>query len=150
MSIRVTVSGPSRSPFRGFTWSGIASRWASTVGPVVEEALRREAPVGQGPGGGRLRDSIRYEKRSGAGSIQLAYTASVPYAGYVLNGTGPHEIRPRRARVLAFQQGGQQRFARVVHHPGTRPNPFPTRAVRPLLPLIQQRFAEIVTSSLRG
>lgn len=150
MSIRVTVSGTKRGPFNGFRWSTVASRWAVSVGPEVRQALKREAPVGQGPGAGRLRESIRYEHRAGAGSAQLTFTANTSYASYVLNGTRPHEIRPRRAQALAFRQGGQLRFARRVQHPGTRPNRFPSRAVRPLLPLIQKRFSSITTSGLRS
>ena len=61
--------------------------------------------------------------------------ASAEYARYVEEGTRPHIIRPVRARVLAW--GGDRRltgslrsgarptsFARIVHHPGTRPKPF--------------------------
>ena len=48
----------------------------------------------------------------------------VPYAGYVEFGTKPHDIKPKTKRVLKFTVGGQTVFARVVHHPGTKPNPF--------------------------
>lgn len=48
-----------------------------------------------------------------------------PYAGYVEFGTGPHEIRPKKpGGVLVFQINGTTVFARVVHHPGTRAQPF--------------------------
>jgi hypothetical protein len=33
--------------------------------------------------------------------------------------TAPHEILPSRAKALAFLAGGEQVFARVVHHPGS-------------------------------
>jgi hypothetical protein len=148
MTIRVTASGAESRPFRRYSWAETSRNWAALVGPVVEEALKREAPIA--PGGGRLRDSIRYERRAGEGSLQLVYTANTPYAGFVLSGTRPHQIRPRRARALRFEQGGETRFARLVNHPGTRPNPFPERALRPLMPLIQQRFASIVSASLKG
>ena len=61
--------------------------------------------------------------------------ASAAYARYVEEGTRPHIIKPVRARVLAW--GGARRltgslrtgarptaFARIVHHPGSRPKPF--------------------------
>jgi HK97 gp10 family phage protein len=48
----------------------------------------------------------------------------VPYASYVEFGTKPHVIKPKSKKVLAFKVDGQQVFARVVHHPGTKPNPF--------------------------
>ena len=72
-------------------------------------------------------------------------TVSVGGAGAFLeHGTRPHLIRPRKARSLRFPRsgvavtlGGRVRtgtvrrlgnaayiFARLVHHPGTRPQPF--------------------------
>ena len=47
-----------------------------------------------------------------------------PYAGFVEFGTKPHEIRAKPGKSLAFTMNGQQVFARVVHHPGTRAQPF--------------------------
>lgn len=55
------------------------------------------------------------------------------YAAFVNDGTAPHIIRPRRAQVLRFTVGGRVVFARVVHHPGTRANPFLDRALREVL-----------------
>lgn len=61
--------------------------------------------------------------------------ARTPYAAFVELGTRPHIIRPVKAKVLAW--GGTRRlsgalargsspthFARIVHHPGTRPYPY--------------------------
>lgn len=61
--------------------------------------------------------------------------ARTPYAATVELGSRPHIIRPRRAKVLAW--GGTRRlsgtlasgsrpthFARLVHHPGTKPYPY--------------------------
>jgi hypothetical protein len=61
--------------------------------------------------------------------------ARTPYAATVELGSRPHIIRPKRAKVLAW--GGTRRlsgtlasgskpthFARVVHHPGTKPYPY--------------------------
>lgn len=50
--------------------------------------------------------------------------ASANYARFVEFGTRPHEIRPRKARVLAFKVGSRKVFARRVQHPGTRAQPF--------------------------
>jgi HK97 gp10 family phage protein len=48
-----------------------------------------------------------------------------PYAAYVEFGTAPHEIRPKNPDgVLRFQINGRWVFAKVVHHPGTKPEPF--------------------------
>ena len=69
------------------------------------------------------------------GHVGAGVVASAEYARYVEEGTRPHIIRPVRARALAW--GGDRRltgslrtgarptsFARIVHHPGTRPKPF--------------------------
>lgn len=55
--------------------------------------------------------------------------SDVFYAPYVHDGTRPHVIRPKRGKALRFVIGGQVVFARVVQHPGTRPNPFLNRAL---------------------
>ncbi len=54
------------------------------------------------------------------------FTASVesdgvPYAGILEYGgkTSAHDIVPSKAKALAFTVGGTQRFARIVHHPGS-------------------------------
>ncbi|MGH3783139.1 MAG: hypothetical protein ACRDZY_02225 [Acidimicrobiales bacterium] len=51
------------------------------------------------------------------------------YLGYHMDGTPPHLITPSRRKALRFLSGGQVVFARVVHHPGTRANPFLVRAL---------------------
>lgn len=61
--------------------------------------------------------------------------ARTPYAATVELGSKPHIIRPKKAKVLAW--GGTRRlsgtlakgsspthFARLVHHPGTKPYPY--------------------------
>ena len=48
------------------------------------------------------------------------------YALYVHEGTGQHEIRPRRAKVLRFTPtgGGRPVFRPMVMHPVTKAKPF--------------------------
>lgn len=148
MTLNFRITG-SQAQLR-LAWGVAARQWSGSVGPAVRSALMDRAPVGNGPGAGRLRGSIRYEQQSGAGTLRLTYTANTPYAGFVLNGTRPHVIQARNARALRFMSGGQVRFAFRVNHPGTRPNRFPERALAPLMPMVQQRFREIVTDQLRS
>ena len=71
--------------------------------------------------------------------IRAGGQAKVGYAAAVELGTRPHEIRPRRRKALAWggprTLGGRLRvsggvtaspthFARLVHHPGTRAQPY--------------------------
>jgi len=95
---------------------------------------------------GNLLQSFRF----GLSPMQAKWGPTARYAPFVEFGTRPHEIRPVRASVLAWQSGGtsaryvtsasgrQYRkagspgstvFARVVHHPGTRANPFMERII---------------------
>lgn len=80
---------------------------------------------------GRLRASIRVESRRTL-TFRSIYTvgSDVEYAAMVNDGTRPHTIRPRNAQALRFRVGGRVVYARVVHHPGTRPRPFLDRALR--------------------
>lgn len=80
---------------------------------------------------GRLRSSIRADPPrifSLRGSVTVG--SDLEYAAFVNDGTKPHIIRPRRAKVLRFNVGGQTVFARVVNHPGTKARPFLDRALR--------------------
>ena len=48
-----------------------------------------------------------------------------PYAGYVEFGTKPHVIRPKEpGGVLVFTVGGKKVVTRLVHHPGTKAQPY--------------------------
>lgn len=80
---------------------------------------------------GRLRASIRIESRR-TFTFRSVYTvgSDVEYADMVHGGTRPHIIRPRNAQVLRFKVGGRFVYAKLVHHPGTRAQPFLDRALR--------------------
>lgn len=72
-----------------------------------------------------LRASIHawpVERTAEGGRCQFGTTKA--YAACVEGGTVAHEIRPRRRKALAWEQGGEAVFARRVTHPGTAPRPF--------------------------
>lgn len=158
MSITLEFTGddPAENPFARFSWTRAAVAWMDEAGPLVREALKREAPVAKatpdGRKGGRLRDSIRYERETAAGNVTGIFTANVPYARYVLEGTGPHVITAQAARALRFYPGGEGTpvFRRSVNHPGTKANPFNERALLPLEPLLRRTFADAVRASAEG
>lgn len=148
--MRMSMSRTGGDPFRSFAWRRAAAAWADETAVIVRGALKNAAPVGRGADAGRLRDSIRYRRHTGADSIVLEFTAHTPYASYVIDGTRPHVIRARTARYLHWvDAGGRDRFAKQVNHPGTKPDRFPERTIGPLLPGIQRRYAQIVTDRLR-
>ena len=69
--------------------------------------------------------------------------AAASYAVDVELGTAPHEIRPVNGKVLAFQVAGKMVFTPVVHHPGTKANPFMRRAADLAKSKIDATFAEL-------
>ena len=72
---------------------------------------------------GRLRASTYARVYASLSRVTLSVGSrgDVPYAGIQEYGgtTGPHDITPSKANVLAFMQGGKLRFARLVQHPGS-------------------------------
>lgn len=146
MAFEVKVSGANRR--LRVDWAQVAAGWADQVQPAGVAALKRAAPVRQGEGAGRLRDSIRAERTASAAELVIRFTSRVPYAGFVVGGTRAHEIVPRNARVLAWEGPGGPVFARHVNHPGTRPNRFPERALGPLAPEFQARLRALIAEQL--
>ena len=72
---------------------------------------------------GNLRRSLGIRVKSDR--IEIGPDAKVaPYAGYVEFGTAPHTIRPKAGKTLRFTVDGKVVYARVVNHPGTKPQPF--------------------------
>jgi HK97 gp10 family phage protein len=128
------------SIFKRFSFIRATSRWAEEIGPVLEAAIRAEAPVGK-KNGGRLRESIKFRKRAGISGVALEFGSDVPYASFVEDGTPPHLILPRRASMLRFEsRSGETVYSPYVHHPGTKPNPFARRAVERMSPFIMESF----------
>lgn len=150
MSIKFEIEGENVNLFRRFSWRRAATAWAEEVGPVVAEAIRVKAPVSQGPGGGKLRESITFRHRAGFSTVGLEFGSDVPYAAYVEGGTSPHVIMPRNARALHWlNNGGGDVYSMMVNHPGSRPNPYARNAVRSMVPYMERRFSEVVQSEFR-
>lgn len=101
-------------------------RLAARVKPILLESTKGEAPARTGA----FRASIVAKQRVEGPSVVITLEAASPLATYITGGTRPHVILPRNASVLRFEvAGGRIVFARRVNHPGTRPNPFPERAL---------------------
>jgi hypothetical protein len=82
------------------------------------------SPVDSEHVSGHLRSSI-HAFRTGDG-VLIGPTAS--YAEFVIHGTPPHEIRSHGPWSLHSKATGKY-FGRVVHHPGTSPQPFVAEAL---------------------
>ena len=103
--------------------------------PLVQEGivndftnvLRQTCPVDTG----RLKNSIKFRKVRKGWEIYM-----VGYALYVEFGTAPHIIRSKGKKALHWKKDSKHYFAKLVHHPGTRPQPFIRNALRAYLPKI--------------
>ena len=96
--------------------------WSLRLGNRIATNATRRCNVDTG----RLRSSIHAEVDELAVlGVGVKVGSNVSYAIYVHEGTGPHIIRPRHRRFLRFPgRTGGMVFARQVHHPGYRGNPF--------------------------
>jgi hypothetical protein len=72
------------------------------------------------------------------------------YAKFVVEGTVPHEIRAANGGVLSFMVAGKQVFTPIVHHPGTKPNPFLQRATEEAQSKVDETFAELWLELVSG
>jgi HK97 gp10 family phage protein len=89
---------------------------------------------------GNLASTIVKEVRDGEASINVLAS----YAEYVVKGTRPHIIRPANGLVLAFEgAGGKMVFTRLVHHPGTKPNPFMQNAAEDARGKAEEVFSQL-------
>lgn len=108
------------------TVNRFADRNARATAKEVERLAKRYAPVETG----RLRASIRTERKWTLRGPGYTVGSPLDYAWYVEDGTRPHDIRPKQAAALRFTVGGRVVFAKLVHHPGTKPVKFLARATR--------------------
>jgi hypothetical protein len=75
------------------------------------------------------------------GQYTARWYPKASYAPYVEFGTAPHTIVPVNARVLANPRTGQI-FGTIVHHPGTKANPFMERIVAAAQPDVDSLFVQ--------
>jgi hypothetical protein len=122
----------------------VFTSWDGPVGGHVAKAARSieiHAMSHVGFDTGRLLssiDSVFYNingelaVRTGANPMQ---DGVVGYALYHHQGTRPHKIVARNAQFLRFPDSrtGQIRYARSVHHPGTKANRYLTQPLREVI-----------------
>ena len=110
------------------------------------EALRQEAPKRTGA----FAKSIIAKQYASAAkrSVRVEFYGAHPLARFIIEGTRAHIIEPRRARALRWETNGEVHFARRVHHPGTKPNPFQVRALERIKDRLPRGFADSVKQQL--
>ena len=123
---------------------------ATGAGPLADETPVRT---------GKLKRSTVSQIMGGPADMRLEIrqAAMTPtgqfYGWFVREGTRPHEIRPRYKKYLHFKIGERFVKTKLVHHPGTRPNPYHKRLLARLMPNVQEIVNEAgkrVTAFLSG
>lgn len=114
-------------------WHGFAEAPNGTVQSAMYKRAKRvqrlaKAQVGKKTG--RLRQSINVTLRTGPLGPEWWIGSNLDYALPHHQGTRPRIIVPKRDRVLRFSSKGKIVYARVVHHPGTKPNRYLTDNLR--------------------
>jgi HK97 gp10 family phage protein len=130
---------------RGLEFDEIAEKLS---GPLRQKFVERLADVAWASAfwnsprkTGNLASSIVKE----IGDCKASIDALASYAIYVVKGTRPHIIRPVNGSVLAFEgSDGKMVFTRLIHHPGTKPNPFMQRAVEEARGKAEEVFAQLL------
>ena len=133
--------------FPKFDWEGASAMWAEEAAPLGRQVLRAHAPFKTGA----FRESIEEREATAPGSRSVVFYSQSPIARFILEGTSPHVIQARNARALRWLGPGglgAPRYAKRVNHPGTKPNPFPERAMPLIGQAVSRIFAEAVRKSL--
>jgi hypothetical protein len=108
---------------------GIQSTFGPS-GPVGRHVMRLLSAIEQralakvGVKTGQLKNSARKELQLRSDGVVGVLRFDAPHAILHHEGTRPHLIVPRSAKVLRFPGRSGIVFARRVNHPGTKPNRF--------------------------
>ncbi|MFI0827300.1 hypothetical protein ACH4Q7_22910 [Streptomyces roseolus] len=103
--------------------NGVVARRLAQRTERTARYAEQEAP-------GRMGDYISWKIEEGPRGLQGVIVCDHPATRFVLDGTRPHIIRPRRRKALRFEVRGREVFAAYVRHPGTRANDFLGRALQ--------------------
>lgn len=178
ITIELNVKPPIRN--LGKAIAGSFGKLATVAGPLVRVLgrkyvglAREEAPRKTG----RFSESISFQEFADGQSFGFYGLSAKPIGHYIILGTKPHKIAPRQAKALYFfwtkvgvytvvpkgggfrthMAGGKLWIGKgFVQHPGTQPNPFPSRALERLkadvdkvLQTLAERWIQIVQRGAR-
>lgn len=129
--------------FPEYTIAELNGAITRSIGLLQNQTIK-EAPVNKQAMGGNLRQSVRSHMNT---KLSGEVNVNASYAVFVEGGTAPHLIRPVKAKALANIRTGQF-FGKLVHHPGTKANPFLQRAIRIVTPAVKRLFQQAIQNVL--
>jgi len=109
--------------------NGEVGRYLTIVGAKLKYLAKYQA----GYKTGALRSSINYRITADSRGLVALIGSDNRVALMHHQGTRPHIIAARRAKTLRFYSHGRIVYAKVVHHPGTRPNRYLTDNLRKVI-----------------
>lgn len=95
--------------------------------------LRALAVMQAGMKTGRTKGMMFYRLATSGTGLVLTVGSNGAAALWHHQGTGEHPINPKFGKTLRFKINGRIVYARVVNHPGTRPNRYLTDNLRRVL-----------------
>ena len=119
----------------------ILQKYLQASGEVLAKYRSGNVPYAPFDGGGLITSFVK----TPLGALSYSYGPTKKYAGYVEFGTGPHIIRaipPKKG--LANKYAGQY-FGPIVHHPGTKPNPYMEKILAAATPELTELFQQAET-----
>jgi hypothetical protein len=125
---------------------------------AVRRSIRESAVLVQ------ERAQKRHRFISRTGNLERAVVASIQeaqaaifldkrtafYAGFVHEGTAPHDIFPKKRKCLRWAGRSGFVFAKKVHHPGTKPDQFLYKALNDSRTEIQAIFNRHIAGVFTG
>jgi len=113
-------------------------KWAiKTSVNLIRPMMVAEAPAKTS----KLRQNIQASHSGLTGKVGPNLSVT-PYAIFVNSGTRPHIIRPRTAKALYWP--GAKHPVKMVHHPGTKANPFVERTAMKAEGPVNQIFSKSI------
>lgn len=100
------------------------------------------------PRTGRLASSVEKAMTGNSSGVVFLNSAVAPHAASIHDGSRPHVILPKNKKVLRWASGGRFVRALVVHHPGTKPDPFLVNAGERRTPDIERRIQQGIDKSI--
>jgi HK97 gp10 family phage protein len=122
-------------------------------GPLRQKLIKRLADVAWAEafwGAPRRTGYLASTVYKDVGEGEARVGAAASYARHVEYGTRPHEIRPVNASVLVFQGRNGLVFTPLVHHPGTKANPFMHRAAEKTVGSVSEVFSGLWLELVSG
>ena len=114
----------------------IAEKLVMDAAVQIQSVAQSLAPIKSGA----LRKSITISHTS---KTHITIGPQAPYGAYVEFGTKPHDIRPKNKEYLTFKtRDGRWVRTKLVHHPGTKAQPYMRPAAEQVLSQIAPDLAK--------